>query len=310
VPTKHVDEEKKNAQKHTFNLIIMSSLTLLGTHYLLDDRVNLVAEFLAEHLTQHNIEIEAKIGRFEFTDNKPYFQHISWLNHSVTPFRFNSSLNHLTFTSLIDNCRKQKLNCNFAQTQDTIYRTKLKASKLRQTCDQEGNILATVLKTRVKDLNILVNPETGLGFRLSANIEEPLDSIPENSKLVYMRNKSRHEFEFQYLRLDLTEVQANQHRSFEVELEISDLEFVRKHVEGYVNGGDTSSLLGVANKLWQNVLAVAFHRPRAPIPEAEEPQAFKTQRENKYAQHWGGVKPIIGDYLYEIAGEAKDEFTF
>ncbi|CAG9333965.1 unnamed protein product [Blepharisma stoltei] len=278
----------------------MESRTALGNPYYSDDRVILLANFLAEYLVEPGIEIEAKIGNFIFQEEKPDFKQISMIDLQRYRGRFESDISALTFISLMEKLKENSVPFTFIETEDTLYSSKKKNSKIRQTINSNNEVIATIEKSRLADINFLINPTTGLGFRISANTEINLEEIPQESSVSAIRKKARHSFRYQYLELDFTEASMGGKKSFEVELEIADVPFVKNHVDSFLSGKDRNSLLGIANKIWNNVLAMAYHRPKAPLPHIKENEEVLKARNEKYESHWGNTHPVIGDYLYEI----------
>lgn len=227
----------------------MESRTALGNPYYSDDRVILVANFLAEYLNEPGIEVEAKIGKFTFHGETPDIKQMSMIDLGKYRGKFESDSNSITFISLMEKLKENRIPFQFIETEDTLYSGSSNKSKIRQSINKENEIVATIEKTRLNDINFLINPATGLGFRISANTEIVLPEIPDNVSVSAVRKKARHAFRYQYLEFDFTEALMNNKKTYEIELEIADVPFVKNHVDNYISGKDRNSLIGIANKI-------------------------------------------------------------
>ena len=285
--------------------IMEGSKTILGTPYREDDRVIVIAQFISEHLTTPGIEIEAKIGFLKISDNFPTFPHIVEVDLHKYNGRFESSLQPLMFYSILDQLKHTYKDFTYEETEDSLYTFHGKDTKIRQTVGKNNEVISVIKKTKIDDKNFLINSR-GVGIRISANYEETLTEIPEGSRFSVIRKKKRHAFRYQYLEIDMTEVSMNNKLSYELEIEIVDFNFVKLHVDNFVSGTDRGGLVGISRKVWQNVLALAFHKPKAFIPRIQENKEFMEERESAYQQFNGPVRPVIGDYLYCIAKEKQN----
>lgn len=283
----------------------MESRTILGFPYREDDRIIALANFIAEHLINPNIEIEAKIGKFRFKGEEIPVPHIIELTNTQQSPVFESSLQPLMFYSLLDTLKANCRDLVISETEDSLYRCSDKDSKIRQTMNTSGEVISTIKKTRLADKNYILN-STGLGLRISANYEENLNELPENSKFSVMRKKKRFAFRYQYLEIDMTEVTMNNKASYELEIEIVDFNFVRNHIENFNNGRDKGSLIGIARKIWQNALALSFHKPKATVYKSLENDVLMKTRDEAYEMNIGETRPLIGDYLYYCALEMNN----
>ena len=281
---------------------------MLGRPYEQDDRVVLLANFLADYFSESNIEIEAKVGTYRFKQRAPRVSHITLLDPTATPFSFQSSVDENYFNSLQLALRSRRLPETSATTEDLIYEGREQLAKERKTIDPTTqDVLEVSYKARLYDLNFLINPDSGLGIRISANKEYAIDDISPGRKFVLSRRKQRTSFTFEYLRVDMTTVQQRQDKACEVEMEIADAGFVRQFVEAYRTKTDRHSLFAIANKFWQNALALAQYHAKEPTPVWSGVQAeLRTWVESQhevYREGIGSVMPLLGDYLYTVARE-------
>lgn len=301
---------------HYIPLIIcnkMTSKTILGTDYQIDDRIKLLANFLSDYSMEPNIEIEAKVGIFHFNRVIPNFSHVTLLDHASTPFRFESNLPETLFQSIMDKLAELNRKFEYHEMEDHIYSASGN-SKLRRVISSDGQILRVEKKTSLYSLNFLVNPATGMGFRITASKEELIEDIPPTAKCNLIRHKKRHSFPFDYLSLDFTKVEVPSRKngsgvSHELEFEISDINFVRKHVEDYQTNVNKNYLLGIAQKIYYNVLSLATFNAPAPRPAWEgdlEFQRFEDERKKIYTDSLGYVQPIVGDYMFSICQEQNE----
>jgi mRNA capping enzyme, beta chain len=282
------------------------SKTILGTPYREDDRVLLIAQFISEHLTSPGVEIEAKVGYIRSLDSFPAFSHIIELDLKKFGGRFESSLQPLMFKSLLETLKSLHKEYRYEETEDSLYTLRgQQDAKIRETIGKNNKVMSLIKKSKIADKNFLLST-LGIGIRISANYEETLTDIPEGSKFSVIRKKKRHAFRYQYLEIDLTEVNMNNKISYELEIEIIDFNFVKTHVDSYVLGADKGNLIGIARKIWQNALTLAFHRPKAVVARVEESKEFVEDREKAYNEFIGTVKPVIGDYLYCISKEKQN----
>ena len=281
------------------------SKTILGVPYREDDRVILISKFIADHLTTPNVEIEAKIGTFKFSESIPAFSHIIELDLSRYGGRFESSLQPLMFYSLLDYLRHIIKEFIYEETEDSLYTCQGRDSKIRQTVNKNNEIISVIKKSKIAEKNFLLN-SFGSGIRISANYEEKLDEVPQESRFSVMRKKKRHAFRYQYLEVDMTEVSMNNKLSYELEIEIVDFSFVKTHVDNFISGIDKGGLVGISRKIWQNALALAFHTPKASVPKIQENKDYMEERDRLYAAFIGPIRPVIGDYLYCISKEKEN----
>jgi hypothetical protein len=279
--------------------------TILGLPYREDDRVLIAANFIAEHFNSPGIEIEAKIGSFKFHNSPPLITHITEIDLQSIGGRFESSLQPLMFFSLLDQLKAVCKDFTYEETEDSLYTCPGRDSKIRQTVGKNNQIIAIIKKTKLADKNFILNT-SGLGIRISANFEETLAELPEDSRFSIMRKKKRFAFRYQYLEVDLTEVSMNNKITFELEVEIADYQFVKGHVDNYISGKEKGGLVGIARKIWQNVLALGFHKPKATVGRLQEDPSIMETRARAYDNVVGTVRPIIGDYLYCIAKEKEN----
>jgi hypothetical protein len=280
----------------------MESRTIFGFPYREDDRVISITAFIAEHLTHPGVEIEAKVGSFRFKNESFAVPHILEIDSGSKAACFESSLQPLMFYSLLDSLKACCKDFVITETEDHLYTCSDRDSKIRQSVSRTGEVLSVIKKTRLADKNFVLN-SGGLGLRVSANLEENLESLPENSKFSIMRKKKRFAFRYSYLEIDMTEVIMNNKASFELEIEIVDFNFVRSHVENFNSGKDKGSLIGISRKIWQNALALAFHKPKATVFKTQENSEIIKARDDAYGLFIGEVRPLIGDYLYCCALE-------
>lgn len=281
------------------------SKTILGTPYREDDRVIVIAHFISEYLTSPGVEIEAKIGSFKLSENFPNFSHAVEVDLHKCNGRFESSLQPLMFYSLLEQLKHIYTNFTYEETEDSLYTCQDRDSKIRQTVGKNGEVIAVIKKSKIADKNFLLN-NCGVGLRISANYEEKLSEVPENSRFSVMRKKKRHAFRYQYLEVDMTEVSMNNKLSYELEIEIVDFNFVKVHVENFLTGSERGGLVGISRKMWQNALVLAFHKPKAFIPKLVESREFMEERDKTFDEIIGPIRPVIGDYLYCVSKEKKN----
>ena len=281
------------------------SKTILGAPYREDDRVLLMANFISEYLTSPEIEIEVKVGKFIFSEGTPPVSHISEIDLRKHGGRFESSIKPLLFYSLIDQLKQIYKDFTYQETEDSLYSCNEMDTKIRQTVGQDNQVLSLIKKSKIAEKNFLLNTY-GDVIRISANKEEILNEIPENSRFSVIRKKKRHAFRYQYLEVDITDVEMNNKHSYELEIEIMDFNFVKNHVDNFVLGIEKGNLVGISRKIWQNALGLAFHKYKAPVPKVLERKDVFEEREKMYFEQIGEVRPVIGDYLYCISKETEN----
>ena len=181
------------------------SKTVLGLPYQEDDRVLIIAKFISENLINADTEIELKIGKFKFYQGTPCFSHAVEIDLKKYEGRFESSLQPLMFTSLLETLKSLHKDFTYTETQDFMYNSQERDTKIRQTIGQNQEVLSVIRKSKIAEKNFLVD-QSGLGLRISANYEEKILEIPEGAKMSVMRKKKRYAFRYQYLEIDLTEV--------------------------------------------------------------------------------------------------------
>lgn len=278
------------------------SKTALGTPYREDDRIVLLAQFISDYYTSPNVEIELKIGTFFLNSSTQQISHITEIDMQNTQGRFESSLQPLMFFSLLELLKITCPSFIFLETEDSLYTCSDRNSKIRQSVGPNNEIIATIKKTRIADKNFLLNTY-GSGIRISANIEEGVEKIPEESKFYVLRKKKRYSFRHLYLNIDLTEVTMNNKALYEAEIEIVDFAFVKAYASNFLLGIDKGGLIAIARKIWQNALALSYHKPKAMVIKVPEKLEFMEDRERVYKKFIESVFPLIGDYLFCIAKE-------
>lgn len=288
---------------------MVEKLSLLGTRYANDDRVELLANFIAHYLSESDIEIEAKVGYYRFKGPTPRVSHITLLDTASTHFSFESSVDKQYFESLQQEVRKRGLKETPSHTEDMVYSCNEPMAKERKTVNlatEPHSVLECSHKAKLYDLNFLMNPDSGLGIRISANKEYRLTSEP-TGKFLLSRIKQRSSFAYEYFSLDLTKVQQGRSSSCEVELEICDPDFVRRFLEPFRNGSDRGPLYSIAHKFWQNALALAQHRATQPVPvwrgSDADLRVLEANQQALFHQVFGSAPPLLGDYLYTVARE-------
>jgi len=154
-------------------------VTLLGSSYANDDRVALLANFLADYLADSDIEIEAKVGSYRFKEVPPRVSHITLLDPRATPFSFQSSVDPRYFDTLQNTLRTRGLKESISHTEDLIYDCNEHFAKERKTVDTATQtVVECSHKAKLYDLNFLLNPDSCLGIRISANKEYRLPAEP------------------------------------------------------------------------------------------------------------------------------------
>lgn len=280
---------------------------------LTDDRVRIIADFIASHIDREGVEIEAKIGYYTFKNHgteylkrrPPVYRHITLINGDAATFTSEVPAN-------IFHCVKESIlkkagysSHTLISILDNIYSAKNRNEKFRESLLKSGESLGCIMKKRVEDLNFIVHANSGLGFRLSANVEEKLERIPEDSRRVFQRDKTRESFSLENFRYDLTSVAARKGKTHEIELEMLNVRQMKYFTELYRDGLDRELLLNVANELWGKLLKLLDLRPRSWVECVEEEPEYRTKRIEEYSKCWGDTQPVIGDYLFEVAKEIK-----
>jgi hypothetical protein len=166
-----------------------------------------------------------------------------------------------------------------------------------ETEDGQLELSAIQEKFTLHSLDFLVDPATGLGFRISANIERNLDEKPPNVKYMTSRRKIRESLKIEYFQLDLTTVHPENKadKNAEIELEIIDIPWLRSVNE--------KELIHVATKYWNSVFGMLPEKHSVPAMPWDESNGFfiAQQRQSRvYEQGIGGPQPVIGDYLSEM----------
>ncbi|KAJ8661589.1 hypothetical protein O0I10_002857 [Lichtheimia ornata] len=209
-----------------------------------DDIVQYVADFIATHCDQENVEIEGKLGllidkqtrrrinmnavtetvigaglegRVRFESNMPLAQH----KH------FNEMLNALVTKSNARGYRGERIHYKHTYETDRFYHPNNNArTKWRVTTNQQTGQLVEngiIEKIRVADLNIHA-PTQPLDYRISINLEIPRPKPTGNP--VFERNKDRVSYKHGGIHFDLTQVKGAADKDpdvrHELELEIMD----------------------------------------------------------------------------------------
>lgn len=286
---------------------MVEKVTLLGSPYANDDRVVLLANFLADYLADSDIEIEAKVGTYRFREMTPRVSHITLLDPRATPFSFQSSVDPRYFDTLQHTLRSRGLKESVSHTEDLVYDCNEPFAKERKTVETATQtVVECSHKAKLYDLNFLLNPDSCLGIRISANKEYRLPAEP-TGKFLLSRVKHRSSFAYEYFSLDMTKVLQQRTETCEVELEISDPNFVRGFVGPFLNGADRNSLFSIAHKFWQNALALAQYRAPLPAPvwrgADAEVRVLEANQQAVFRQVFSSEPPLVGDYLYTVARE-------
>lgn len=278
-----------------------------------DDRVRVITDFIASHIKREGVEIEAKIGYYtlktrgvEYSKKRLFTcRHITLLNGDAAVFKSEVPKNifHCIKESLVK--KTEPSSHTLVSVLDNIYSSRNRNEKFRESLLKSGESLGCLMKKRVEDLNFIVDANSGLGFRLSANVEEHLERIPEGSRLVFQRDKTRESFSLGNYRYDLTCVDTQNGKTYEVELEMLNVGQVKYFTELYRDGLDRELLFNVANELWGKLLKLLDLRPKTQVESVEEEPEYRNKRKEEYSKCWGDSRPVIGDYLFEIAKEVK-----
>lgn len=243
--------------------------TIMGDAPLVDDRIRHLVQFILKHVDGPNVEIEAKLGILlekenssRVTDLVPVMCETPIRESSNADVRFVSNVGEGLFQSV-----NQRLNVRVEETAkqsdgavkyvrtretDVYYPGRVRQTKVQthrsQTRD-EYKVVRTQRKTRLGDLNILC-PNTNCDVRYSASKEEDCNA-PTNSRSEMSREKDRVSYKYEYVSVDITNVEAVTksgmlERTHEVEVEIDSSSNLYDEVKKYHEGDQSSKLFDIA----------------------------------------------------------------
>ncbi|KAI7904262.1 CYTH-like domain-containing protein [Cokeromyces recurvatus] len=219
----------------------------------LDDITKYIADLIATHCQQENVEIEAKLGRFIDKATKERLN-MGAITETIIPsdqmrfYRFESNMpleQHRHFNKMLNDMvtrtqareyKGERIKYKHTIETDRFYEMPRSKGKWRVTTDQAtGQIIPNgiIEKKRIVDLNIHA-PNQPLDYRISINIEIP--RTKPTTKPVYERNKDRISYQHGGIAFDLTQVKGGTNDPeirHELELEFADAKILaaekRKH---------------------------------------------------------------------------------
>ena len=211
-----------------------------------------------------NLEIEAKLGHYEFKGNKIIGYHfinepfrIPDFIKSPTEYGFNfksgiSPDHFYLIWSAVDQEAKNPSAGIIPLGTFTYKETHYKSGKRRSCEYRDGKLVgeAIIRKEEKRNFNIR---NCGNDFRITCSKEMPTD-ILEGEDIVEMeRNKFRVSYQFSFYRIDFTITTSSNESfpSYEVELEINKLKELLKENNGAVDFGIISTIL---ERFMQNII--------------------------------------------------------
>ena len=227
------------------NIIIKTSYSY--TKQLLSSRYfNSIIDQIMQYIIQHpnnyeNLEIEAKLGRFEFKgDSVKVLEKINDIfiipdsiktTNNNNKCIFNSGISQKNFfliwSALDKELKLEGSNIEYIKPQtykDTMFKTTYNATKRKSIIYQDGEPIKEeiIIKDNKKNINVRNN---GLDFRITCSEEKPTEIDPKNDQEGIVRDKFRISYQLSFFRVDLTiskESNSDEY-GYEVEIELNKL---------------------------------------------------------------------------------------
>ncbi|KAJ3121233.1 mRNA-capping enzyme subunit beta [Physocladia obscura] len=217
-----------------------------------DDIIRFVSDWLLAEITKlgndPNIEIEAKLGvlvekRSRAADERIKMAALTETVISESYFlqnvRFKSEMTldyHGNFNRLLNKAvedQRGAIRYTHRYEADKFYSPRRQnGEKVRVSVNKKTDeIIAVIEKTRVANLNVY-SPNTGLDYRISINVETPVDAPYNEDEVIYQRDKDRLSYVHQCVQIDLTQVIDDSGKKVhELELEFASTEQILKEKE-------------------------------------------------------------------------------
>ncbi len=254
--------------------------------------INKIMKYIYEHPKNYEyLEIEAKLGRFEFTGesvkNLSKIQEIFIIPDLKNSF---SNSNKYTFVAglspadffLINSALEKEskliganINCIKPMLfKDTIYT----GNKRKSEIYQNGILIKeeVIRKENKEHINVRNN---GLDFRITCSEEMPTDIDEEKDQVENVREKYRISYQLSYYRVDLTMSKDKNGEYYEVELEIN---LLKKELIG-VNHIDDLKIRAILDRFIQNI----FNLYSVLLPDAID---YNAKHEEKLESEIGNNK--------------------
>ncbi|KAI0324423.1 mRNA capping enzyme [Cubamyces sp. BRFM 1775] len=198
------------------------SLSILGVEPM-DEFIREIADFIHFQISSRPqdlngiVEVEAKIGLLRERETGQRLKMPVLVETILTPnaidLRFESNMSpkqHQHYNKLLNNLKtasSSALAYQHLHLVDSFYAPESgRGDKIRVTRDEKtGEVLATVRKTRLADLNIY-SPKRAADWRISVNLEVPVPQ-PLGSP-THTRRKDRMSYSHEEFVIDLTQVTA------------------------------------------------------------------------------------------------------
>lgn len=242
--------------------------TILGTPPLVDDRVRQLVHFILQHVTDNNIEVEAKLGLLierEKADRVinlvPVMCETPINAESNADVRFVSDVGEDLFrranrrlnARVEETSSQTEGRVNYIRTRelDVYYPRRIRQIKQRIADSREYKVLKSQMKTRLGDLNVLC-PGRICDIRYSASREEDCD-VP-NCEPEMQREKDRISYKYEFVSVDITTVEmltrsGGVERTHEIEVEIDASTNLFMEVLKYRKNDESSKLFDIATSL-------------------------------------------------------------
>lgn len=254
----------------------------MGGEPLVDDRVRNLVNFILQHVTGPDVEVEAKLGVLvekqkdvRACDLLPVLCETPIQPEVAAETRFESCVHH-TFFDHLNVVLNQRVEAT-AEIADPSARVMYLRSreldvfwpgKVRETRSlaagpdgglQEKDTLRVQRKTRLGDLNF-VCPGCAVDVRYSASLEEEAKIPPGVPEPARRRAKDRISYKFDALSVDITAVETTDpdanmfgHTTHEIEVEVESGANLFVEVQKYRAGDPSSRLFGIATSLVNTV---------------------------------------------------------
>ena len=194
--------------------------------------IDQIMQYIKEHPRHYNnLEIEAKLGRFEFKGSAiKNFESINEifiipdLNHFPnSKFNFKAGIMPRDFFLIWSALEKEsKLNgANIECIKPIIYKdTSYSSNKRKSQIFQDGKIVKEEIIRKENKKHINVRNE-GFDFRITCSEEMPTDIDEENDIIENVRDKYRISYQLSFYRVDLTLSKDKDGEYYEVEIEMN-----------------------------------------------------------------------------------------
>lgn len=248
---------------------------MMGVPAPFDDRIRHVVNFMLEHVSSRNVEVEAKLGLLVEREQNvravslvPVTCETPISTESNRDTRFESNVGEENFYRIIQRLNDRvaqsshlaqgALQCTSLTEVDIYWPGRIRETKRKTTGPDGAEVWKTVKtesKKRLGDLNVLC-PGRWCDLRYSASVEEPC-SLPTSGKPTMQRVKNRLSYRYEAVSIDLTTVEMESERgterTFEVEVEIVPEANLVDEVVKYRNGDARSRLFEQATLLVNTV---------------------------------------------------------